>query len=360
MPSSTDSQSSIGIKIWRISSGEIINLEYDRPLSEKEIADILENHAKIISDRVVLLKREFDTKLGVADLLYITDRAGLVIVEVKKGGRPGEVGKAIFQLLSYGYWASKLKIRNVRDIVESLTGESLSEFLKKNFDVQDEIEMNDEDPVEYLLLLVSPIIDHRTDKVIEHLKEYSIPIDALTLHYFRDPVTKERYLARIYYTGEFERIVRRDGRISAEKFIEILSETGHKELGKKIVDIFSNFVYSYEDKGVRILSTKTTFGISLFDRAIDISFQVVGADQGYHGVWVKPKELRKKVVDIALKLKFKERGFDVRTPKEEGTSQKVIAFGRPFLGKTIEDTIEHIESFVEILPDFLEQLIALK
>lgn len=213
MPSSTDSQSSIGIKIWRISSGEIINLEYDRPLSEKEIADILENHAKIISDRVVLLKREFDTKLGVADLLYITDRAGLVIVEVKKGGRPGEVGKAIFQLLSYGYWASKLKIRNVRDIVESLTGESLSEFLKKNFDVQDEIEMNDEDPVEYLLLLVSPIIDHRTDKVIEHLKEYSIPIDALTLHYFRDPVTKERYLARIYYTGEFERIVRRDGRI---------------------------------------------------------------------------------------------------------------------------------------------------
>lgn len=349
------------IKLWKLSeNNEAKSLEPTKPVAEDKISELLEKSPWIIGDNVALLKREFNTGYGTADLVYVTSNANLIIVEVKRGGKPEGTDKAIYQLLNYGYWASKLRIRDLRKIVEETTGMSLSDFLKQYFSIEKPEDLDDGEPVNYLLLLVAPEIDYRTVTIIEYLKGYNVPIDALTLHYFKDPDTGEGYLARIYYTGEGEERLRRyEEVISSERFLEIMDKIGHRKLAEDILGIFEKFIEKYKDKDIRFLRASKTFGVSLCNKAINIYLQVLGADQGYHGVWVKRLELRKKVAEIARKMGLEEKGFEIREPNNEVREQKIIVFGRRGAGKTLADTIEDLEKFKEILPELLEKLVAL-
>ncbi len=346
------------IKIWRIDDSNIAReLPLVIPQEEKIIHDILEKNPFVIGENMVLLKREFDTGYGIADLVFLTSEASLVIVEVKREASRD----AVAQLLGYGCWASRLTIKELKEIVRKITGLSLYDFIKKNFYKEDEdielnIELNDNALVNYTLLLIAPVVDYKTRAIISYLKDYGIPIDALVLHYFRySDESNEKFLARIYYTRETELSFKKNV-IDKKKFIEIMANINKRELAENIVKVFEEFIKKYGDRGAEFIERPKMFGLRACN-GVEIVFQVTGGDQGYHGVWITSNDMkiRRKVYELARSMNLEQYGFRIKEPNEK-SKIKIIAFGRQGSRKTLKDSIEELEKFAKILQPFLNRL----
>jgi hypothetical protein len=180
------------IGIWRIDKG-VSRVTSSRLDNEARLEDVIENDISILGlDILLVLGRQVVTAYGKRIDILAIDRDGLVyVVELKKDRTPREV---VAQALDYGSWVGKLSADEIEGIYTShaSNGTGFAEAFRACFEAELPETINDG----HRLVIVASELDPSTERIVEYLSEFEIPINVLFFRYFKDG--EAEYIARTW------------------------------------------------------------------------------------------------------------------------------------------------------------------
>lgn len=158
--------------------------------TEERLEALIEQDPGILGDRLMIIGRQVRTDFGGRiDLLAIDADGNLQVLELKKDKTPRDV---VAQALDYGLWVKSLSNDAVRKLFDEYSKVSQS------FDVAYETTFGFAPPEDinsaHQLTVVAAEIDAATERIIEYLAAYTVPINVLFFRYFEDG--DRQYLAR--------------------------------------------------------------------------------------------------------------------------------------------------------------------
>ncbi len=190
----------IEIGLWKIDGGEASPVASSSLDREGRLEEILERDITILGLAILLIVgRQVRTSWGkLVDLLCIDAQGDLFVIELKRDRTPREV---VAQALDYGSWVKDL---GHADLVEIFSAYKPVEDFETAFEerfgqpVPDEINQN------HRLIVVASELDPSTERIIDYLSDFEIPINAVFFRYFKDG--EDEYLARSWLIdpGEVE------------------------------------------------------------------------------------------------------------------------------------------------------------
>ncbi len=176
--------------IWRIDGGAPRRLTATTLPSEKALEDFLTEDPTLLGTRLMVIGRQVRTPHGkYIDLLAIDEEGNLHVLELKRDRTPREV---VAQALDYGSWVTTLD----RDGVLAIANDHLG--ARGPFEVAFEDAFHapppDELNAEQHLTVVASELDPSSERIVEYLASFGVPINAVFFSYLQDD--DRRYLAR--------------------------------------------------------------------------------------------------------------------------------------------------------------------
>jgi hypothetical protein len=181
---------SLEIGIWRVDGEAVRPLPSSALVNEKRLEDILERDITILGlDVLLIVGRQLVTEFGGRlDLLAIDSEGSLSCIEVKKGRTPREV---VAQALDYGYWLRGFTMERLVELyMAQHGGADLFTAFRERFD----LELPDELTEEHQLVIVASELDPATERIVEYVAGFGVPINVVFFRYFADE--GREYIAR--------------------------------------------------------------------------------------------------------------------------------------------------------------------
>jgi hypothetical protein len=193
----------IEIGIWRIDSG-VARVSSSTFGDERRLEDVIEQDISILGlDILLILGRQVDTAYGKKiDLLAIDADGVLYVIELKRDRTPREI---VAQLLDYGSWVGTLSVEDIAATFATRArsnGESFADAFRARFGADLPETLNEG----HQLIIVASELDASTERIVEYLSGYGVPINALFFRYFKDGSAE--YIARSWLLDPVEAEVR--------------------------------------------------------------------------------------------------------------------------------------------------------
>jgi hypothetical protein len=175
------------VGLWRVDGGTPVRLTAKGVPLEQQLESMIEADPGILGTPLLLIGRQVPTDFGkFIDLLAVDDEGNLHVLELKRDKTPREV---VAQALDYGSWVRDLSHDDVLDI-----------FARYRDDVAFEAEWTATfggDPPEKLndghrLTIVAGDVDPATERIIEYLSAFDVPLNVVFFRYFDDGDRAER------------------------------------------------------------------------------------------------------------------------------------------------------------------------
>ena len=197
-------------RLWTVDESPT-QVETDALPDEKSLEDMIVAEPRILSDQWMLIGRQEDTTHGGrVDLLAIAPDASLVLIELKRDKTSRDV---IAQTLDYASWLVDLGAEDVAAIYSRFKPKgSLGVDFREQFGHDlDEDMINDT----HQLVVVASSTDPRTERTIQYLESWDIPINLLSFNVFRHGETQ--FLSRSWLLDPIEVQVNASGTSRSEK-----------------------------------------------------------------------------------------------------------------------------------------------
>lgn len=194
----------IEIGIWRIDGG-VARVSSSALGDERRLEDVIETDISILGlDLLLILGRQVETSYGKRIDLLAIDADGIVyVIELKKDRTPREI---VAQLLDYGSWVNTLTVDDLATIYARRTasnGKTFVDAFRDRFGGELPETLNES----HQLIIVASELDASTERIVEYLSAYGVPINALFFRYFNDGSAE--YLARSWLLDPVDAEVRR-------------------------------------------------------------------------------------------------------------------------------------------------------
>jgi hypothetical protein len=179
----------IEMALWRVESKPVRLQPLGMP-TEERLEELIEQDPSILGDPLMIIGRQVRTDFGGRiDLLAIDGEGNLHVLELKKDRTPRDV---VAQALDYGLWVKDLS----NDDVRRLFGEygkalgSFDEAFESTFGFAPPEDIN----ATHHLTVIAAEVDAATERIVEYLAVYAVPVNVLFFRYFEDG--DRQYLAR--------------------------------------------------------------------------------------------------------------------------------------------------------------------
>jgi hypothetical protein len=179
----------VEMALWRVASKPVRLQPLGMP-TEERLEELIEQDPGILGERLLIIGRQVRTDFGGRiDLLAIDGEGNLHVLELKKDKTPRDV---VAQALDYGLWVKDLS----NDDVRRLFGEygqnlgSFDEVYESTFGFAPPEDINST----HHLTVIAAEVDAATERIVEYLADYAVPVNVLFFRYFEDG--DRQYLAR--------------------------------------------------------------------------------------------------------------------------------------------------------------------
>lgn len=186
----------INQKIWQISD-RALPVKEVRLESEELLEALIEKGVAILNENWLIIGRQVITSFNkYIDLLAIDSNGSLIVVELKKDRTPREV---VAQSLDYASWVKDLRPEELAEIYESYDknyaklGKSLDEAFQDKYGFKIDVESLNST---HQIVIVAAELDSSTERIVNYLNEYSIPVNVLFFKVFEESGT--RFLSRAW------------------------------------------------------------------------------------------------------------------------------------------------------------------
>lgn len=196
----------VEMKMWRIDGDDPKPLTSAVLPSEATLEDFLETDPSMLGGRLLVIGRQVRTPYNkYIDLLAIDIDGNVHVLELKKDKTPRDV---IAQVLDYGSWVKTL----TRDEVIEQAEEHLSQPFEAAFEAVFGQVPPDEINGDLSLTLVATELDNSSERIVDYLREFGVPINAVFFSYLEDEDRK--YLARSWHASQEESTAKSSGKKS--------------------------------------------------------------------------------------------------------------------------------------------------
>lgn len=180
----------LNIGLWRV-DGDVTRLPSAGMPNEARLEDLIETDPGILGEPLLLIGRQVSTAYGKrVDLLGLDGDGSLHILELKRDKTPRDV---IAQALDYGSWAQGLSHEDVLDIYDKYKPHKPIEVaFEETFGASIPDELN----TGHWLTIVAADIDPESQRIVEYLASYDLPVNVVFFRYFTDG--SREYVARTW------------------------------------------------------------------------------------------------------------------------------------------------------------------
>lgn len=184
----------VEIGLWRVDGEPKRMATASMPL-EAKLEALIEAEPGILGEPLLFIGRQVPTAHGkFVDLVAVDADGVLHILELKRDKTPREV---VAQVLDYGSWAETLDHDDVLGIFEAYRpGTPFEQAFSERFGVSPPEEINSD----HRLTVVASSVDPATERIIEYLARFDVPLNVLFFRYFEDD--GREYLARTWLVDE--------------------------------------------------------------------------------------------------------------------------------------------------------------
>lgn len=195
--------------IWRIDGDSPRRLSSAILPTEKTLEDYMARDPTLLGERLLVIGRQVRTPHGkFIDLLAIDSEGGLHVLELKRDRTPREV---VAQILDYGSWITGLD----RDGVLAIANDHLPMPFEAAFEECFLVSPPDEVNVEHRLTIVATDLDPSSERIVEYLNSFGVPINAVFFAFLKDD--DRLYLARSWLMQRDDAGAGAPGRKSGKK-----------------------------------------------------------------------------------------------------------------------------------------------
>lgn len=190
--------------LWRVDSGTPTRLSPQGVPLESQLETMIEADPTILGTPLMLVGRQVPTAHGkFIDLLAVDDDGAIHVLELKKDKTPRDV---VAQALDYGSWVRTLSHDDVLEIFRAYKSDVAFEVeWASTFGT----ELPDELNSAHRLTIVAAEVDPATERIVEYLAEFNLPINVVFFRYFVDD--GRSYLARTWLMDEARTQPKRGG-----------------------------------------------------------------------------------------------------------------------------------------------------
>lgn len=184
------------VGLWRIGAdGSPVRVTSGGLPFEAQLEALIEQDPEILGEPLLVLGRQVPTAFGgVIDLLGIDGDGVLHVLELKRGRTPRDV---VAQIVDYAAWVTGLSHADVLDIyAASHPKVPFEAAFSAAFGISPPDELN----TEHRLTIVAHEADPATERIVEYLSSFAVPINIVFFRYFEDE--GRRYLARTWLIDE--------------------------------------------------------------------------------------------------------------------------------------------------------------
>jgi hypothetical protein len=194
----------VEVGLWRVDGNKPVKVPASTVPLESQLEMMIEADPTILGTPLLLVGRQVPTDFGkFIDLLAVDDEGALHVLELKRDRTPREV---VAQLLDYGSWVGTLSHTYVLDIFAAYKpGVAFEEEWTATFGGDVPEELNDG----HRLTVVAGDVDSATERIIEYLSGFDVPINVVFFRYFDDG--ERAYLARTWLLDEARTPPRKGG-----------------------------------------------------------------------------------------------------------------------------------------------------
>ncbi len=207
------------IKVWQINNGKLEENKTSLVGSgRKEVEDLekwIVSDSNIISQDILIIGEQVQTRSGVIDFLGIDQLGNLLIIELKRDRIPRV---ALAQAIDYASDVASWEIEKINEICLKLRNQNLEDYLNENFENIDleDLVINKAQRI----LLVGFSIEEPLQRMIEWLSNtYNVNVNALLLKYFKTKSEDEMLVRTMIIPEEVER-----ERIRGKQFKILMSD----------------------------------------------------------------------------------------------------------------------------------------
>lgn len=182
------------IGIWRVDGDPKRMSSAAMPL-EAKLEALIESEPGILGEPLLFIGRQVPTAHGKFIDLLAVDADGLLhVLELKRDKTPRDV---VAQALDYGSWIETLDHDQVLSIFEAYRpGVAFEQAFSERFGVSPPEEIN----TDHRLTVVASAVDSATERIIEYLSRFDVPLNVVFFRYFEDD--GREYLARSWLVDE--------------------------------------------------------------------------------------------------------------------------------------------------------------
>ncbi|MCT1398476.1 endonuclease NucS [Paenibacillus sp. p3-SID867] len=222
----------IELGVWKINE-KVEKIHFSSIETERKLEDVIADDISIINPSLMLIGRQISTAFGkFIDILAMNAEGNLVVIELKRNKTPREV---VAQTLDYASWVQQL---DYTDIIRIYSDKNPGKQLEPEF--VDHFKTDFPDALNELheLIIVSAELDPSTERIINYLTTFGVPVNALFFHYFKDG--DNEYLARNWLIDpnqveaeSFQRDVQKDrkGSLERKRLLRFVGRRNSSELG---------------------------------------------------------------------------------------------------------------------------------
>jgi len=177
----------IEVGVWKLGE-KATRLATTKLAEEARLEDYIAGDASLVRDDLWIVGRQVATDHGgFIDLLAMDPRGNLIVLELKRDRTPREV---VAQVLDYASWVKHLGRFEIEGIFEAYrrkTGhgaprQTFDEAFVERFGGQVPEVLNES----HELIVVAASLDNSTERIIEYVGEYGVPVNAVFFRVFTD------------------------------------------------------------------------------------------------------------------------------------------------------------------------------
>lgn len=181
--------------LWRVDGGQPRRVPPSMLPLEKELEDLLVADPALLGTPLLVFGRQVLTKQGkFIDLLGMDADGSVHVLELKRDRTPREV---VAQVLDYGQWVSTLDREEILAIGREHLERDLAEAFSATFDGDP---LPEEINAEQRLLVVAGSLDDSSERIVEYLRGFGVPINAVFFAHMEDE--GRHYVARSWLVDE--------------------------------------------------------------------------------------------------------------------------------------------------------------
>lgn len=189
----------IEMGLWRLDGEQVTQVSSSSLETERRLEGVLESDPSVLGlGTLMIIGRQVPTSFGkFIDLLALDSHGYLYVIELKRNRTPREV---VAQALDYGSWVRDLGFDDLVEVWNSY--DSGKGDLDAAFADHFGEAVPDDFNLGHQLIIVAAELDAGTERIVDYLDDYEVPINVVMFRYLRDG--EAEYLARSWLTSPVE------------------------------------------------------------------------------------------------------------------------------------------------------------